>query len=139
MRYATFPRARLRAVKLQRPSGLTLLAGLLLLLMPVLALLQFQWVGRVSDAEQERMRRNVEIAAGQFREAFDREVFSAFRDLAISPITARDSAWERYAVRYEDWANNTSHPGLVRSVYLVHADGGKLGVRRWDNAGRTFV
>jgi signal transduction histidine kinase len=107
--------------------------------MPVLALLQFQWVGRVSDAEQERMRRNVEIAAGQFREAFDREIISAFRDLAISSVTARDSAWDRYAVRYDDWANNTSHPGLVRSVYLVHADGGKLGLRRWDNTRRTFV
>ena len=67
MRYSTFSRAKLRLVKLQRPSGLTLLAGLLLLLMPVLALLQFRWVGQVSDAEQERMRRNVEIAAGQFR------------------------------------------------------------------------
>ena len=42
---------------MKRPSGLTLLAGALLLLMPALAVLQFRWVGQVSDAEQERMRR----------------------------------------------------------------------------------
>src|SRR5215203_6057224 len=125
MRYSTFSRAKLRLVKLQRPSGLTLLAGLLLLLMPVLALLQFQWVGQVSDAEQERMRRNVEIAAGQFRETFDREIFAALRDLGINAVTARDGAWDRYASRYEDWSNATAHPGMVRNVYLVHADGGR--------------
>ena len=41
--------------------------------------------------------------------------------------------------RYEDWSNATAHPGLVRNVYLVHADGGRLGVRQWDAAARTFV
>ena len=138
MRYSTFSRAKLRLVKLQRPSGLTLLAGLLLLLMPVLALLQFQWVGQVGDAEQERMRRNVEIAAGQFRETFDREIYSALRDLGINAATAREGAWDRYASRYEDWSNASSHPGMVRNIYLVHADGGRLGVRRWNVSARTF-
>src|SRR5215203_1188049 len=127
MRYSTFSRAKLRLVKLQRPSGLTLLAGLLLLLMPVLALLQFQWVGQVGDAEQERMRRNVEIAASQFRETFDREIISVYRDLGVSAATVRDGVWDRYATRYEDWNNGTTHPGIVRNVYLVHADGGRLG------------
>lgn len=138
MRYGTFPRAKLRLVKLQRPSGLTLLAGLLLLLMPVLAMLQFQWVGQVSDAEQERMRRNVEIAASQFRETLDREIFGASNELAVSAATARDGAWDRYAVRYDDWSNRNSYPGVVRTIYLVHADGGRLGARRWDVPSRTF-
>ena len=138
MCYGNLGRVTLRAVKLIRPSGLTLLAGTLLLLMPALAVLQFRWVGQVSDAERERMRRNVEVAAGQFGEAFDREVRGASRDLQVSALSVRDSAWDRYASRFDEWSRDTAHPAMVKSVYLIDAPGGQLGVRRWDTANRTF-
>ena len=97
MRYGTFRRATLRRVKLKRPSGLTLLAGALLLLMPALAALQFRWVGQVSAAEQARMERNLEIAAGQFQEAFNQQIGSATFQLSVNPQTSRDEAWHRFA------------------------------------------
>jgi signal transduction histidine kinase len=116
-----------------------MLAGALLLLMPALAVLQFRWVGQVSSAEKERMQRNVEIAASQFREAFDGELGRSLRDLSVSSATAREVAWDRYATRYEEWKSSTSHSGLVSNVYLIDADNGRLGARRWDVAARTFV
>lgn len=121
-----------------RPSGLTLLAGTLLLLMPALALLQFRWVGQVSDAERQRMQRNVEVAAVQFAESFDREVGIAFRDLQVSALSVRDATWDRYATRFDDWTNNAPHPRIVKNVYLVDAPGGQLSVRRWDPSARLF-
>jgi signal transduction histidine kinase len=130
-------------VSFKRPSGLTLLAGALLLLMPGLALLQFYWVGRVSEAERGRMQRNVEIAALQFREAFDRELRGMWGDLQVSAATVRDGArdlnWDRYADRYDRWANNAAHPRMLKNIYVVALLGDILGVRRWDQTTRTFV
>ena len=129
---------------IKRPSGLTLLAGALLLLMPALAVLQFRWVGQVSDAEQGRMQRNVEIAAFQFREAFNRELQGVWWDLQVGAATIRDGArdgnWDRYAERgYERWVSSTSHPMLVKNVYLIDLVVGELNVRRWNPEERTFV
>lgn len=132
-------RAKLRLVKLQRPSGLTLLAAALLLLMPVVALFQFKWIGQVSASEQERLQRNVETAAQQFRQAFDFEVFGAWNTLWVSPITSRDEAWHRFLGTRDDWASNTTRPELVKNIYFVDASpDGMLRVRVWDNNGVTF-
>lgn len=139
MRYGTFPRAKLRLVKLQRPSGLTLLAAALLLLMPVVALFQFKWIGQVSASEQERLERNVETAAEQFRRAFDFEVFGAWNTLWVSPITSRDEAWHRFLGTRDDWASNTTRPELVKNIYFIDASpDGTLRLRVWDNNLVTF-
>lgn len=138
MCYSSFARATLRAVKLTRPSGLTLLAGTLLLLMPAIALLQFRWVGELSSAEQERMQRNVEIAAGLFRQELDGEILNAIQRLGVGARNARDAAWDRYATNYDDWQNGAPHPTLVKNVYLIDAEGGEVGVRRWDSESRVF-
>jgi two-component system, OmpR family, sensor histidine kinase SenX3 len=130
-------------VSIKRPSGLTLLAGALLLLMPGLAMLQFYWVGRVSEAERGRMQRNVDIAALQFRQAFDWELGNLWRDLQVSAATVRDGSrdlgWTRYVDRYDRWINDAAHPRMLKDVYVVALVGDVLGVRRWDPAARTFV
>src|SRR5688500_16127584 len=139
MRYGSFRRATLRPVKLKRPSGLTLLAGALLLLMPALAALQFRWVGQVSAAEQARMERNLDIAARQFQQAFNQEIITASIQLSVGPETARDEAWHRFATRRDDWVSNTSRPDLVKNIYFVDAGAtGTLQVRRWDTDAVRF-
>jgi len=124
-------------VKLTRPSGLTLLAGALLLLMPALAVLQFRWVGQVSDAEHERMQRNLDVAATQFRRDFEGELFG-LQNLSVTAGTAREQQWDRYAQRYEEWSNITTHPGIVKNIYLVDSDGRQLGLRRWNTEEHVF-
>jgi signal transduction histidine kinase len=125
-------------VTIKRLPGLTFLAGALLLLLPALAVLQFRWVGQLSEAELDRMGRNVDIAALQFRDSFGLEVVRAWGDLQVSAATARDNNWERYAERYEQWAAN-SDPSLVRAVYIVVAEGGQPIVRQWYNEKRAFI
>jgi signal transduction histidine kinase len=120
---------------------LTVLAGALLLLMPALAVLQFRWVGQVSDAEQVRMQRNVEIAALQFREAFDRELRGMFSDLQVWAIDVREGPQDRdyYRDRYERWVSNAAHSKILLNVYAVTLVRDELAVRRWDPAVRAFV
>jgi signal transduction histidine kinase len=125
-------------VKLSRPSGLSLLTAALLVLLPALAVLQYRWVGQVSEAERERMQHNLRNAASQFRDAFDLEVGRALLSLQVGPITARDGASEQYTDRYEAWADTAEHPQLVSHIYLVDAANAQLRIRQFDQASHAF-
>jgi signal transduction histidine kinase len=117
------------------PSRLTVLTVTLLVLLPALAILQYQWVGQLGDAARERMQRNLHNAAQQFRESFDGEIARAFISLQVDAAVARDQAWSRYADRYAAWASTTAFPNMVNRVYLIDAYGGGLRLRRWDLRG----
>jgi signal transduction histidine kinase len=125
-------------VKLTRPSGLSLLTAALLVLLPGLAVLQYRWVGQVSEAERERMQHNLRNAASQFRDAFDIEVGRAILGLQVGPITARDGASEQYTDRYETWVDTSEHPQLVSNIFLVDAADAQLRIRRFDRASHAF-
>lgn len=138
MLYSRFLHARLGGVRMKFPSTLTLLTSALLILLPALAVLQYRWVGQLSDAERERMQRTLRVAAFQFRESFDGEIVRAVIGLRVDATTAQEGAWYRYADRYETWADSADHPGLVGNVYLVDADASTLRLRRWNRATMSF-
>ena len=122
---------------MKRPSGLTLVTVVLLVLLPALAVLQYRWVGQVSAAERDRMARNLRAAAFQFRQAFDSEL-GRTNLLAVGPATIRDGSSERYNDRYDLFLNTTQHPRIVSHIYLVDGEGGHLGLRVWDTDARVF-
>ncbi|MEQ1757751.1 MAG: HAMP domain-containing sensor histidine kinase [Vicinamibacterales bacterium] len=125
-------------MKIPRPSPLTILTAALVVLLPTLALLQYRWVGQVSEAERERMQTHLRNAALQFHEALDGEIFRAVTNLQISAATAREGSSERYADRYEAWAATAAHPQVVAGVYLLDDEGGKVRVRRWNTTERAL-
>jgi signal transduction histidine kinase len=124
---------------MKRPTGLTLLTLALIVLLPALALLQYQWIGRVSAGERERMQRNLKVAADQFRDEFDGEIARAFLSLQAGVATARDGASDRYSDRYDTWLNTTAHPRIVANIFLIDADGPSLRLRRWSPDTHTFA
>ena len=138
MLYRNFARATLRAVTLKRPLGLPLLTAALLVLLPTLAVLQYQWVGQLSTAERDRMQRNVRIAAAQFRDEFDLEIGRAFLSLQVGPVTAREGSSDRYSEAYDTWVNTAPHPQIVSSIFLIDADAGALRLRRWNLSSHAF-
>jgi hypothetical protein len=119
-------------VKLHKPSGTTLVIAALLILLPTLAILQYQWVGQLSTAARERLQRNVRIAAAQFREGFDGEIVRAALSLQVGPATVREGVSERYSDRYNTWFNTASHPHIVSNVLVVDGASGTLRLRRWN-------
>jgi signal transduction histidine kinase len=121
------------------PSRLTVLTGTLLVLLPALAVLQYRWVGQLSDAARDRMQRNLHNAAQQFRESFDGEVARAFISLQVDSGIVREQAWSRYAERHAAWASTAPYPGLVANIYLIDALAGDLRLRRWDGHARVFA
>ena len=122
-----------------RPSGLTLVTVVLLVLLPALAVLQYRWVGQVSAAERDRMQRNLRIAASQFRDEFDLEIARAFLALQVGPFTAREGSSDRYSETYDTWVNTAAHPQIVTNTYLIDAEDGRLRLRRWDPPSHAFT
>jgi signal transduction histidine kinase len=120
------------------PSAPKVLTALLVVLLPVLAFMQYRWVGQVSEGERERMQRNVETAAVQFRNAFDDELRQAIRDLQVTTTVARDGSSPNYSNRYTGWLNTAEHPQIIADIYVVDAVGGTLRLRRFNTATHVF-
>src|SRR5690606_33112004 len=102
-----------------RLSGVTLLAGVVLLLVPLLAWLQYHWLGQVSVAERDRIERTLRTAAAQFGVDFDGELARAVAGVQVDGPTMRDENWAAYGQNYSAWADRTADPRLVREVLLV--------------------
>ena len=137
----------------RRVSAVSILVGLVMLLVPALAWMQYQWLGQLSEAERERMQRTLRTAAAQFANEFDTELSRTLIGLQVDGQTIRDQNWNAYAQRYSAWATSASEPRLVRDVWVVDtlpgtvlpALGGlmnvpaeKLRIRRWNAQAMAF-
>ncbi|HUQ89316.1 MAG TPA: HAMP domain-containing sensor histidine kinase [Vicinamibacterales bacterium] len=103
----------------RRVSAVTILVGVVMVLVPSLAWMQYQWLGQLSTAERERMQRTLRTAAAQFATEFDSEMSRTLVSLQVDGPTIRDQNWTAYAQRYSAWANSVGEPRLVRDVWLV--------------------
>jgi len=103
----------------RRVSAVTVLVGVVMLLVPALAYMQYQWLGQLSTAERERMQRTLRTAAAQFANEFDSELSRTLISLQVDGQTIRDQNWTAYAERYSAWANSDGDSRLVRDVWLV--------------------
>jgi signal transduction histidine kinase len=134
-------------------SPVTILVAIVMLLVPALAWMQYQWLGQLSTAERERMQRTLRTAAAQFATEFDSELSRTLVSLQVDGQTIRDQNWVAYAQRYSTWVNSSSEPRMVRDVLLVDAVPGtslpafdssnsipadKLRLRRWNPQALTF-
>jgi signal transduction histidine kinase len=125
-------------VKIKWPSAAAALTALLVVLLPVLAFMQYRWVGQVSEGERERMERNLQVSAFQFRADFDGELGRASRDSAVGTATAREGSSTNYSQRYTSWLNTADHPQVVANVYLVDVVNEQIQLRRWNNGTHLF-
>lgn len=136
-----------------RVSAVTILVGLVMLLVPALAWMQYQWLGQLSTAERERMQRTLRTAAAQFATEFDTELSRTLAGLQLDAQTVRDQNWTAYAQKYSGWTSSSSEPRLVRDVWLVDTLPGtklplldantpvpidRLRIRKWNNQGLVF-
>jgi signal transduction histidine kinase len=118
---------------------LYLVAGGALLLLPVMAILQYRWIGQVSDAERDRRERTLKQATAQVAQELDVELIRAFGGLQVDGDALRTDDWTGYAERTNAWRAAAATPALVREVLLVDRLGAQLRLRRWDQAAARFV
>ena len=124
-------------MKIKWPSGPALLTVVLIVLLPALAVMQYRWVGQVSEAERERMQRYVRNAAEQFRNAFENDIGRAMFSLQVGANTVREGGSEQYSERYQNWVA-AGEPQIIAGIYLVDAVDTSLRLRRFNANSHSF-
>jgi signal transduction histidine kinase len=115
------------------------LAVALLALIALLAVLQYRWLGRISEAERERMRATLTHHAREFAQDFDREVTRAYLLFQADPLRHDQDPRERIAERVERWQATSAFPRLLKDFYLVTRDAdGELQLQRFDSSTREL-
>lgn len=119
----------------QKPWMMWLLVAAMLVLLPLLAVLQYRWLGEVSAAERERMQANLKTSAERFCSDFDREltvIYTQIQNLTEPNVKQPSSAPSDllspdFAARYSQWATGNPKAKLISSVYRIGDDAsGKL-------------
>lgn len=99
------------------------IAAVLLLLLIALATLQYRWIGRVSEAQHQRLRENLMEDGSRFTEDVDRELTRAFLYFHPEPGSTDDGI--RHAVRQLGrWRAEAPWPNLVKDLVVVRQGGG---------------
>ena len=86
------------------------IAGVLLVLLPALALLQYRWLGDVGRAERAEMQASLQAKLEAIAEICDREITGLFMAVQSDP-----TAPER---RFREWAVTSREPRIVKSLYV---------------------
>ena len=122
-----------------KPSLLMTLTVGLLVLLPVLAVLQYRWMGQVSEGERERLQKNLREGATKFTQDFDREIARLFFSFQFSAFRRPTAPDEEFAACYARWAQEAAFPGLLKDGYSIETDAdGQVRLQRFDRATGRF-
>ena len=129
----------IRVMKLQRDSLISLIVGgVLVVLLPLLAALQYRWLGQVSEGEREQMKAGLQTTARRISEDFDQELTRAF----ISYLSASDKLSDEssFAERHQRWLDTGHDAKLVKAVFLASTkDTEALTLRQYDAGQNQFL
>lgn len=89
----------------------------------LLAWLEYRWIGRVSEAEHERMRMQLNAAVWGFARQADDEVWRTLGALVPGPVPEHEEL-DQVAARYARWRESASNHRLIKSLYAVRRGGG---------------
>ncbi len=109
---------------------------LLILLVGTLAYLQYSWLGRLSNSEQDRMRANLQTSAEHFGEDFDTELTRLYK--AFLPVDPLDLQTESTLNEIVEGWEKSAYPQLLENIYLIIPEGETLTLQRWNSTHRTL-
>jgi len=108
-----------RSFALRRPTRTELAVAAMALLLGVLGVLQYRWVGQLSADERERLRSHADTQAENLTDDFNRELTRAFFWLQFGPELRRDAPLEAEVDRYARWYSAAPRPELVKTIYRL--------------------
>lgn len=129
-------------MRLREPGTTSTLIVLvaLLLLLPLLAVLQYRWLAQLSEREQEHMKSNLRTVAQRFSQDFDDEFARAYTVFSLPPDQIKDEALTAYAARYDRWLSVAPHPKLVKALFVARGgDGDELRLSQFKVDDKRFV
>ncbi len=105
---------------LDRPLWMLSLALAMLALLPLLAVVQYRLLGKVSEGERELRKNTLSTMARQFCQEFDSElaaVYLYFQPNIIPFDDKIDQTRGDFVARYRQWRETTTRPRLVKEIY----------------------
>lgn len=122
-----------------KPSRLLILLIAMSVLLPLLAGLQYYWLGQVSQGASERLEAGLRASAKQFRSDFNREFIRAYLTFLIDSGSGPNDL-ERYHIeRLQHWNQTAPYSQIISDVFVVNLEEqGHLRLNRVNtNAGRV--
>jgi signal transduction histidine kinase len=108
--------------------------------LPPLAWLQYQWIGRISQAERERLQADLDTSVSRFVADFDSQVERLNRAMLSGPVGPAGTEFGDLPARYARLAEIDVDERLVRNVYVTR--GGPDGTEeffRFDPASGQLI
>lgn len=91
----------------------------MILALITLAVLQYRWLGSVSEAEKKRLKEGLDASIENFISDFNEAFALLTNDFQIQ-VTNTEPDWsEQLNERFEDWKLNTMTPDLLEHVFVV--------------------
>ncbi|HZR27121.1 MAG TPA: HAMP domain-containing sensor histidine kinase [Vicinamibacterales bacterium] len=107
-------------------------AAAIALLLVVLAVLQYRWLGDVSAAERDRMRATLQTRANDFAQAFDGQITRVFTAFHVDPERLDADPAATLAESYARMPVDVAPPGLIKGIFIVNpADADNNAVQRF--------
>jgi signal transduction histidine kinase len=94
--------------------------GILLLVLFALAMVQYDWIDQVAQAERQRAKANLAASLSDFERDFDFEITRVLVTFQFPAVNLTD-----ISERYKEWLRRSPYPKLIRGVYVLEA--GKTG------------
>ena len=91
----------------------------LLALLPILAALQYHWIGQLTNNEVERLRTNLQTSADNFGHAVNREFFPAQFAFRVSFTGSLEQISRELSLNYQYWSSRVSRPDLIENIYWI--------------------
>lgn len=91
----------------------------LLILLGVLAFFQYKWVGQISESEQERLQKRLDLDAQHFADDFNRILQNTYFS-----FQSNGENWaNNFLDRYQLWQQNSPYPKLIKDFYVIQPNG----------------
>ncbi|CAN5375724.1 hypothetical protein BH10ACI1_BH10ACI1_26120 [soil metagenome] len=103
-----------------------LLVAALLMLLCVLAFLQYRWLGQISASERERLQKSLQSDTQRFADDFNREIQNAYFNFQTDSKSWREKNWNEFNERYKFWSDKTAYPNLIKNFYFVELENQSL-------------
>lgn len=111
----------------------------LVLLVAILATLQYRWLGQVSEAERARRQKSLTERASEFADDFDREILRLYLALQVDGRAIDGGDFSAFARSYDNWRENARFPDMLRAVYLADGSPVLSAPKKYDPDGRAFT
>lgn len=95
--------------------------AMLLAALAALAILQYNWIGQITNAEQARMRAGLTEGAQQFRIALNKDMTRATNAFQIPALRPRRPLEPALLERAAEWSRSHAPADWIRHVYLVRS------------------